>query len=286
MYDVLFAPSRGEYAGKGKPPVDCIFCAIRDEDPRVWTRLIYKDDQVIVLMNIFPYSPGHIQVIPARHVETIADLSDPEIEYSLDYVQRSLHLARQVMRPDGFNIGMNLGEAGASIAHLHFQIVPRYLNKPAVTEQADIHRLCLDNVGLLSVPPPRRRWEKKKRAKRPRYPLRSDDVLISYLSERPYNRGHVIISPRSDNVDSPPHVLAHLLREVQRVEDALRAVYHPVGLNIGANIGSVPNASDTLKIHVVPRFDPESGFMEVIGDTRVVIETLDQTYKKLVAVLK
>ncbi|MBU2618041.1 MAG: HIT domain-containing protein, partial [Euryarchaeota archaeon] len=74
-------------------------------------------------------------------------------------------------------------------------------------------------------------------------------------------------------------------KEVVKVKDSVNSIYHPVGMNIGMNFGDVPNSSEHLQIHVVPRYDPESGFMEVIGNTRVVVESLDQTYERIKEVL-
>jgi diadenosine tetraphosphate (Ap4A) HIT family hydrolase len=149
MYDVLFAPSRGKYVGK-KPNVDCLLCAIRDKDPEVWTRRIYQDENVMVIMNIFPYSPGHVQVIPTRHVEDLSGLSDEELEYTLDFVQRSTGFIKKIMEPDGFNIGINLGKSGASIKHIHVQIVPRYNRKILEIGQEEIHKKYLGNVDILT----------------------------------------------------------------------------------------------------------------------------------------
>ncbi|MDI6639751.1 MAG: HIT domain-containing protein [Methanocellales archaeon] len=279
MYDVLFAPSRGKYIGE-KPKVDCLFCGIRKGE--VWTRGIYQDDQIMVIMNIFPYSPGHIQVIPPRHVEDLKELYDGEFEYALDFVQRGVSLVREVMRPDGFNIGINLGKAGASVPHLHFQIVPRYRRTPKI-EQEEIHKMYLKNVNVL-----KRELEIKGREKgckclsRYGYVVKKDPFV--YLSESPYNRGHVIVSPArhvSDVCELSSSELLRLFKEVVKVKDSVNSIYHPVGMNIGMNFGDVPNSSEHLQIHVVPRYDPESGFMEVIGNTRVVVESLDQTYERI-----
>ncbi len=192
MYDVLFAPSRGKYVGK-RPHVDCLLCAIRDKNPEVWTRRIYEEDKIMVIMNIFPYSPGHVQVIPSRHVEDLKELSDDELEYTLDFVQRSIDFIKKIMKPEGFNLGINLGKSGASIKHLHVQIVPRY-NKIPKIEQEEIHKKYLKNVDLLKNKIEIERKEKGCECfKEKNYVLKKNPMV--YLYEKPYNRGHVAVSP-------------------------------------------------------------------------------------------
>jgi|GEM_PF-1618699 len=281
MYDVLFAPSRGKYVGK-KPHVDCLLCAIRDKNPEVWTRRIYQDEKVMVIMNIFPYSPGHVQVIPTRHVEDLSELSDEELEYTLDFVQRSIKFVGGIMKPDGFNIGINLGKSGASIKHIHVQIVPRYEEIPNMGQE-EIHKMYLENVALL-----KNKIEVKETKKEclclkgKNYVLKKNPFV--YVYEKPYNRGHVVVSPLkhvSDINQLSSSDLLSLFKEVINAKNAIENIYHPVGFNIGMNIGNIPNSSSHPQIHVVPRYDPETGFMEVIGDTRVVVESLEQSYEKI-----
>lgn len=283
MYRTIFAPDRGEYLIE-KPNVRCIFCAIRDKDHRVWTREIYRDKKILVIMNIYPYSPGHIQVIPRRHVENIEGLSEHELNHLLKSVQKGIKLTREVMNPDGWNFGINLGEAGGSIPHLHLQIVPRY--------QWDV------NMGQKEI---HKEYLKKS------YIFENEETLVDelnnkdcncfsereylikkkpfiYLSKNPYNRGHLIVSPNR-HVDNPSELTLSEFYEIfnciKKIKSVIEDIYNPIGINIGCNIGKIQNSSDHLQINVVPRFNPESGFMGVIGISRVVIESLDQTYNKL-----
>ena len=105
---------------------ECIFCRIQrgEESERVLTR----SELGFVVLNKFPYSPGHILVIPNRHV---GDLEDLVVEESLELqrlMQRSVKALREEYAPHGFNIGMNLGRvAGAGVPdHLHWHVVPRW----------------------------------------------------------------------------------------------------------------------------------------------------------------
>jgi len=105
---------------------ECIFCRIQrgEESERVLTR----SELGFVTLNKYPYSPGHILVIPNRHVGDLEDLEDEE---SLDLqrlMKRSVKALREEYAPHGFNIGMNLGRvAGAGVPdHLHWHVVPRW----------------------------------------------------------------------------------------------------------------------------------------------------------------
>ncbi len=93
-----------------------------------------------------------------------------------------------------------------------------------------------------------------------------------------------MVSPNNHVID--PRKLSNseifeLFESVCKAKRVIDEVYHPVGMNIGFNIGDIPNAPSHLKIHIVPRYNPESGFMEIIGNSRVVVETLEETYEKM-----
>ncbi len=104
----------------------CVFCRIRDgEEPE---RVLTRSGLGFVVLNKFPYSPGHVLVVPERHVGEVEELRDEE---SLDLqrlLQRSVRALREESAPHGFNIGMNLGRvAGAGLPeHLHWHVVPRW----------------------------------------------------------------------------------------------------------------------------------------------------------------
>jgi diadenosine tetraphosphate (Ap4A) HIT family hydrolase len=84
----------------------------------------------MVIMNIFPYNTGHLQVIPVKHATALEELDDKTVSELFVLVKKCLKLLKKVLGPEGFNIGINQGEnvAGASIPHLHIHIVPRYRN--------------------------------------------------------------------------------------------------------------------------------------------------------------
>ncbi len=121
---VLWAPWRMEYV-RGLKGKDCIFCLGLSGGDEL---TLHKGSLCMVMMNRYPYCNGHLLVAPRRHVGTLSDLTRDEMADMMETITRSVEILKQIMKPDGFNLGLNLGEvAGAGIAqHLHFHVVPRW----------------------------------------------------------------------------------------------------------------------------------------------------------------
>jgi ATP adenylyltransferase len=115
-----------ESAAGDEPPGACVFCAIRDgaDDERV----LASEPLAYVVLNKFPYNPGHLLVVPARHTGEVEELSLDEHGALMELLARSIAALKAAAVPDGFNVGMNLGRvAGAGIPdHVHWHIVPRW----------------------------------------------------------------------------------------------------------------------------------------------------------------
>jgi ATP adenylyltransferase len=103
----------------------CVFCAIPDHESE---RVLVRGRLAYVVMNKFPYNPGHLLVVPLRHVGDLEGVIAEENAELQELLQRSIRAIREKAGPDGFNIGMNLGKpAGAGIPeHLHWHVVPRW----------------------------------------------------------------------------------------------------------------------------------------------------------------
>lgn len=125
----LWTPWRIEHVlGNAPKPNGCIFEPIGDDRHDKKQLLLYRDAMVVILLNRYPYSNGHLLIAPLRHVPCITDLLPQEIAAVMDLVQKSTYILRKHLNPDGFNIGCNIGAiAGAGISdHLHFHVVPRW----------------------------------------------------------------------------------------------------------------------------------------------------------------
>ena len=125
----LWAPWRIPYIRSVKPTGDqCFLCAkiaeTRDEENLV----LLRGKTAFVILNAFPYTPGHLLIAPYRHTGVMEDLSEQEMLEMFDLTRRGRRLLEKAVRAEGFNIGMNLGKiAGAGLPdHLHIHIVPRW----------------------------------------------------------------------------------------------------------------------------------------------------------------
>ena len=113
--------------GTAKPNVDCILCAIRDNDERVKSLKVYEDELIFVILNIYPYNVGHLMVCLNRHIKKLIDLTKEEIVHIFRTIQGLQLLLDELYSPYGYNVGLNQGKnAGASIDHIHWHVVPRF----------------------------------------------------------------------------------------------------------------------------------------------------------------
>ena len=128
----LWSPWRMEYIrrGEGAEAGGCIFCdlpaaaEVKDEA----NHLLARGKVSFMLLNAFPYNPGHLMVAPYRHVGDYEELTAEELAELTAFARRAIRALREESGPHGFNLGMNLGQvAGAGIAdHLHLHLVPRW----------------------------------------------------------------------------------------------------------------------------------------------------------------
>lgn len=124
----LFAPWRMEFI-QGKREEGCIFCKKPAQRERLRENLVlHIGERSFVIMNRYPYTSGHLLVVPLRHTDDFALLSREENLEISELLQQSVRVLSEVYRPDAFNLGMNLGAAaGAGIRdHLHWHVVPRW----------------------------------------------------------------------------------------------------------------------------------------------------------------
>ncbi len=124
----IWAPWRIEYILSDKKENGCVFCnAIRDSNDAE-RLIIHRGRFAFVIMNKYPYNAGHVMVVPNRHLSDPVELSEQEQLEMFSLLNRALKAIRVALKPDGFNLGMNLSRvAGAGIDdHIHIHIVPRW----------------------------------------------------------------------------------------------------------------------------------------------------------------
>jgi ATP adenylyltransferase len=130
MADRLWAPWRFAYIeqpSSGSSP-GCIFVDLPEEDNDRENLLLFRGEKAFVMLNAYPYTNGHLMVAPYKHTADLGELDDAELLEINKLVARSIAWITKVYKPDGYNIGVNLGRAaGAGIpTHIHWHIVPRW----------------------------------------------------------------------------------------------------------------------------------------------------------------
>ena len=125
--DRLWTPWRLSYIGEGKPQ-GCFLCVKPAEQRDKENLLLYRGERAYVLLNLYPYNSGHLMVVPYQHTGDFAALPADIGAELFALTQRSIAALTAEYHPQGFNVGLNLGEvAGGSVsAHLHLHVVPRW----------------------------------------------------------------------------------------------------------------------------------------------------------------
>lgn len=123
----LWSPWRMQYLTEERPQ-GCIFCVKLAENRDEENLIVWRGERTFLMLNRYPYNPGHLMVIPYLHVPSVEDLPPETLTEMMLLLNRSLAALRRAMSPDAFNIGANLGRvAGAGIAdHVHLHVVPRW----------------------------------------------------------------------------------------------------------------------------------------------------------------
>ena len=132
--DRLYTPWRfdyikgasGEKTGTGSA---CVFCSIVSRNEDEATFILHRARLNFVVLNIYPYTSGHLMIVPFEHTADFANLSADTSSEMMELAKRSQALLEETYRPHGFNLGMNLGQAaGAGVTdHLHLHVLPRWM---------------------------------------------------------------------------------------------------------------------------------------------------------------
>jgi ATP adenylyltransferase len=126
--DILWTPWRYAYVTGAHPSSGCIFCdAVRqNEDSK--TGIVFRGRHCFIILNTFPYTSGHVMIVPYDHLDQLRKLAPAAAQEMMTLAQKLEDVLRQVYRPDGINLGMNIGQAaGAGVAsHVHMHVLPRW----------------------------------------------------------------------------------------------------------------------------------------------------------------
>jgi ATP adenylyltransferase len=144
--DYLWTPWRYQYMREAasREPVECIFCdaAARKDDAE--TLVVYRGAKAFIILNRFPYTSGHVMVVPYAHVAELSSVDGDALDEMMRLAQRVEAAYRDNYNPDGINLGMNLGRAAGAgvVGHVHMHILPRWFgdsNFMTVTGETRVH---------------------------------------------------------------------------------------------------------------------------------------------------
>ena len=128
--DFIWSPWRFDYLASGgvKAP-SCVFCVGEDRTHDAERLIVFRGTHNFIILNLFPYTSGHLMVAPYEHLDTIVSAKADQLTEMMQLSQKSIALLQKLYRPDGFNLGMNLGSAaGAGVReHFHLHVVPRWI---------------------------------------------------------------------------------------------------------------------------------------------------------------
>lgn len=124
----LWSPWRMEYIMRNEAAPGCIFCKALQQEDNLVNLIVTRGKTAFVILNRYPYTSGHIMVVPNAHQPSLELLDAETRGEMMELVSRSLQVMRAVYKPEGFNVGVNIGAAaGAGVTdHVHIHVVPRW----------------------------------------------------------------------------------------------------------------------------------------------------------------
>jgi ATP adenylyltransferase len=127
--DYLWTPWRYAYITTAEKVSGCIFCDLPKLGDDAQARIVLRARHCYVVLNTYPYTPGHVMIVPFAHLDELQKLPPEAAHEMMDLAQLMEKILRQLYTPDGINLGMNIGKAaGAGVAgHIHMHALPRWV---------------------------------------------------------------------------------------------------------------------------------------------------------------
>ncbi|HET6181561.1 MAG TPA: HIT domain-containing protein [Candidatus Sulfotelmatobacter sp.] len=127
--DYLWTPWRYAYVSSTEQAAGCVFCDAPMENDDAKVLIVHRGQHCYVILNAFPYTPGHVMIVPYTHLDELQKLPAEAAHEMMGLSQRMETVLRDLYHPDGVNLGMNIGKAaGAGIAgHIHMHELPRWV---------------------------------------------------------------------------------------------------------------------------------------------------------------
>ncbi|HEV8487184.1 MAG TPA: HIT domain-containing protein [Blastocatellia bacterium] len=126
--EYIWSPWRYKYVASSDADRGCVFCRVQQQGSDRENLIIHRASLNFVILNLFPYTSGHLMIVPYEHTASLASVGEPVTAEMMTLTKKAQVALQAEYRPDGFNIGMNLGQsAGAGVAdHIHLHVVPRW----------------------------------------------------------------------------------------------------------------------------------------------------------------
>jgi ATP adenylyltransferase len=127
--DYLWTPWRYAYVTAAKKISGCVFCDLPKEEDDAKVRIVYRSQNCYIVLNTYPYTPGHVMIVPFAHLDELQKLPAAAANEMMELAQRIERVLRVLYSPDGINMGLNIGKAaGAGVAgHIHMHVLPRWV---------------------------------------------------------------------------------------------------------------------------------------------------------------
>jgi ATP adenylyltransferase len=127
--DYLWTPWRYAYVSTAEKAQGCVFCNAVNAGGDEKNLIVHRGQRCFVILNAYPYTPGHVMIVPYEHVDELQKLPPEAATEMMALAQRMETVLRELYHPDGINLGMNIGKAaGAGIAgHIHMHVLPRWV---------------------------------------------------------------------------------------------------------------------------------------------------------------
>jgi len=127
--DYLWTPWRYAYVSNVELTSGCVFCRALELNDDRKTRIVHRAQHCFLILNTFPYTSGHVMIVPYAHLDELQKLPPAAAHEMMELGQRTESVLRHLYHPDGVNLGMNIGKAaGAGVAdHIHMHVLPRWV---------------------------------------------------------------------------------------------------------------------------------------------------------------
>jgi ATP adenylyltransferase len=127
--DYLWTPWRYAYVTAAEKISGCVFCDLPKEGDDAKVRIVYRSQNCYIVLNTYPYTPGHVMIVPFAHLDELQKLPAAAANEMMELAQRMERVLRVLYSPDGINMGLNIGKAaGAGVAgHIHMHVLPRWV---------------------------------------------------------------------------------------------------------------------------------------------------------------